>query len=65
LVSLTSISLGKSDTNAFKQLSFYRPGLNFKNIFYGNWQYDTLHLRVTKYVDEFGDAVDGYRHHAP
>jgi hypothetical protein len=46
-------------------LFFYRPGLNVKNIFYGDWQYDTLHLRVTKYVDEFGDAVDGYRHHAP
>jgi hypothetical protein len=49
---------GWTDTDAFKQLSFYRPGLNLKNIFYGDWQYDTVHLRVTKYADEFGDAVE-------
>jgi hypothetical protein len=48
----------RTDTDDFKMLSFYRPGLNLKNIFYGDWQYDTVHLRVTKLVDDFTDAVE-------
>jgi hypothetical protein len=39
----------------FKQLSFYHDKLDTRNIFYGDWQYDTVHGRVTLYQDEFGD----------
>ena len=40
-----------------KGLSFYREGLNFKKIFYGDWQYDIVQFRVTIHKDEFGDEV--------
>ncbi|KAF1912897.1 hypothetical protein BDU57DRAFT_521494 [Ampelomyces quisqualis] len=46
-----------TDTAKFKDLSYYRPGLAIKPIFYGDWQYDTLHHRVTHYRDEFGDDI--------
>lgn len=46
-----------TDATKFLELSFYRPGLDFKPIFYGDWQYDTLHLRVTHYTDEFGEDI--------
>jgi len=26
-------------------------------IFYGDWQYDVFHRRVTQYQDEFGDVI--------
>jgi hypothetical protein len=41
----------------FKQLSFYHDKLDTRNIFYGDWQYDTVHGRVTQYQDEFGDVI--------
>jgi hypothetical protein len=31
--------------------------MNTKDIYYGDWQYDTLHLRKTHYTDEFGEAI--------
>lgn len=40
-----------------KQLSFYYPDLNTNSVFYGHWQYDTVHRRVTHHKDEFGDDV--------
>jgi hypothetical protein len=36
-------------------LSFYRPDLNTNAIFYGDWCYDTIHKRVTKWTDEYGE----------
>ena len=41
----------------FEQLSFFHDELDTRNIFYGDWQYDTLHGRVTQYQDEFGDLI--------
>ena len=43
---------------AIKDLSFYRQGLPTNEIWYDGWQYDTKHLRVTIWVDEFG-MMDG------
>jgi hypothetical protein len=40
--------LSRTDTDDFKMPSFYRPGLNLKNIFYGDWQYDTVHFCATR-----------------
>ncbi|KAF2127805.1 hypothetical protein P153DRAFT_398374 [Dothidotthia symphoricarpi CBS 119687] len=40
-----------------KQLSFYTPTLNTNPIYYGDWQYDTVHRRVTVHKDEFGDDI--------
>jgi hypothetical protein len=48
---------GWTDATKFRELSFYRPGLDYKPIFYGDWQYDTVHLRVTHYTDEFGEDI--------
>lgn len=48
---------GWTNVSRFKLLSFYRSGLNIKSIYYGDWQYDTVHLRVTHYTDEFGDSI--------
>jgi hypothetical protein len=31
--------------------------LHYKGIFYGDWEYDIKHFRVTQYIDEFGDVV--------
>ena len=45
------------DLTWFQQLSFYRPGLVLNKIFYGDWQYDVVHGRVTQYQDEFGDII--------
>ncbi|KNG46769.1 hypothetical protein DDE82_006072 [Stemphylium lycopersici] len=42
---------------ALHTLSFYHPHLPTSSIFYGDWQYDTLHKRVTVFKDEFGDDV--------
>ncbi|KAJ4364563.1 hypothetical protein N0V83_009159 [Neocucurbitaria cava] len=36
-----------------KHLSFYRPDLDFRDVYYGGWQYDTTHLRVTAVFDEY------------
>jgi hypothetical protein len=41
----------------FQQLSIWKPDLNFRALFYGDWQYDLVHLRVTQYKDEFGDIM--------
>jgi hypothetical protein len=48
---------GWVDTAKFERLSFHQAGINTKPIFYGDWQYDTVHNRVTHYTDEFGDDV--------
>jgi hypothetical protein len=48
---------GWTDPDHFKQLSFNRPGLYTKPIFYGDWKYDTKLLRVTEYRDEFGETI--------
>ncbi|KAF2820986.1 hypothetical protein CC86DRAFT_459210 [Ophiobolus disseminans] len=48
---------GWIDTAVFKELSFYKPGLPLNDIFYGEYQYDTVHERVTEYIDEFGDTI--------
>jgi hypothetical protein len=42
---------------SFKDLSFYKPELSFKDVFYGNWKYDPQKGRVTEIEDEFGDIV--------
>jgi hypothetical protein len=42
---------------ALKNLSFYRQGLPTNDIWYYDWQYDTKHLRVTVWMDEFGEIV--------
>ncbi|KAF2027078.1 hypothetical protein EK21DRAFT_115196 [Setomelanomma holmii] len=48
---------GWVDTDKFKQISIYRPGIEIKEVYYGDWQYDILQQRVTMYVDEFGDNI--------
>jgi hypothetical protein len=48
---------GWSGVNLFKELSFFHKSLDTRNIFYGDWQYDTTHLRITQYRDEFGDVI--------
>lgn len=48
---------GWTNVSAFKQLSFHHSGLNLKPLYYGGWQYDTVHLRETHYTDEFGDFI--------
>lgn len=48
---------GWGGNKLFKQLSFFRDDLDTRNIFYGDWQYDTVHGRVTQYQDEFGDVI--------
>jgi hypothetical protein len=49
---------GWKGPDAIKNLSFYRQGLPTNEIWYDGWQYDTKHLRVTVWVDEFGE-LDG------
>ncbi|KAF2621883.1 hypothetical protein BU25DRAFT_415732 [Macroventuria anomochaeta] len=48
---------GWSGVKLFKELSFYRDGLDTRQIFYGDWQYDILHRRITHYRDEYGDLI--------
>lgn len=48
---------GWSGAELFKKLSFYNDRLDTAQIFYGDWQYDTTHLRVTQYMDEFCDLI--------
>jgi hypothetical protein len=48
---------GWIDSAKFEKLSFHQAGINTKPIFYGDWQYDAVHHRVTHYTDEFGDDV--------
>lgn len=43
--------------DALPDLSFYRPKLPVNDIFYGDWQYDTVHKRVTVYTDEYGEEI--------
>ena len=38
-----------------ENLTFYRSGLPTGFIFYGDWQYDLWHRRVTTYIDEYGE----------
>ncbi|CAO2653618.1 Nn.00g030290.m01.CDS01 [Neocucurbitaria sp. VM-36] len=38
---------------ALKGLSFYRERLDINAIYYGDWQYDTVHLRPTVTKDEY------------
>jgi hypothetical protein len=49
---------GWKGPKALEGLSFYRPDLNINDIFYGNWKYDTTHLRVTSWIDEFGEEME-------
>jgi hypothetical protein len=46
---------GWNGPELLKGLSFYHAELNTNQIFYGDWRYDTLHNRVTKWVDEYGE----------
>ncbi|KAF3041881.1 hypothetical protein E8E12_004368 [Didymella heteroderae] len=48
---------GWSGVKRFKELSFYRKDLDTRQIFYGDWMYDTIHRRITHYRDEFGDLI--------
>ncbi|KAJ4985084.1 hypothetical protein SVAN01_09455 [Stagonosporopsis vannaccii] len=48
---------GWSGAKLFQELSFYRVGLDTRKMFYGDWQYDTLHHRITQYVDEYGEMI--------
>jgi len=48
---------GWSGAKLFKKLSFFHARLDTRQIYYGDWQYDTLHRRVTQYQDEFGELV--------
>lgn len=48
---------GWSGVNLFKELSFYRPNLDTREVFYGDWQYDALHRRKTMYWDEYGELI--------
>jgi hypothetical protein len=41
----------------FEHLSFHHDRLDTRCIFYGDWQYDTVHRRITQYKDEFGDLI--------
>jgi hypothetical protein len=47
---------GWAGATMFKDLSFFRPGMNTKFIHYGDWQYDTHYHRETVHKDEFGDT---------
>ncbi|KAF9693400.1 hypothetical protein EKO04_008724 [Ascochyta lentis] len=48
---------GWSGVKLFKKLSFYHDRLDTRYIFYGDWQYDVTHRRITHYRDEFGDLI--------
>jgi hypothetical protein len=48
---------GWKGPDAIKMLSFYHQGLPTNDIWYGTWQYDTKHFRITVWVDEFGETV--------
>lgn len=48
---------GWGHPDMFKDLSFYREGMNTNKIYYRDWQYDTIAKRVTIHEDEFGDVV--------
>jgi hypothetical protein len=48
---------GWVDLDKFRKLSFFREGMDTNSMFYGDWQYDLKHFRVTMYEDEFGDIV--------
>ncbi|KAG9199921.1 hypothetical protein G6514_007821 [Epicoccum nigrum] len=43
---------GGDSADPFKDLSFYHDELGTRNIFYGDWQYNTVHGRVAWYQDE-------------
>jgi hypothetical protein len=49
---------GWNGPELIKGLSFYHADLNTNPIFYGDWRYDTLHKRVTKWTDEYGEEVE-------
>ncbi|KAF2849662.1 hypothetical protein T440DRAFT_499565 [Plenodomus tracheiphilus IPT5] len=40
-----------------KEVSFYKKDLNTNGIYYGDWKYDTVHRRVTVWVDEYGEEM--------
>jgi hypothetical protein len=46
---------GWKGPKALQHLSFFRQGLDFSKVWYGNWSYDLKHFRVTVWVDEFGE----------
>lgn len=46
----------------FEKLSFYHNRLDTRQIFYGDWTYDTIHRRITQYRDEFGDLISEPNH---
>lgn len=48
---------GWAGAKLFKKLSFHHETFDTRRIFYGDWQYDTKHHRITHYTDEFGDIV--------
>jgi hypothetical protein len=49
---------GWKGPKALEGLSFYRPDLKVNDVFYGNWKYDTIHYRVTSWIDEFGEEME-------
>jgi hypothetical protein len=46
--------------DAFKDLSFYRPGLPMNRILYSEWQYDVLHKCITSMEDAMGEKYLWY-----
>ncbi|KAJ8112432.1 hypothetical protein OPT61_g5194 [Boeremia exigua] len=44
---------GWAGIKLLEKLSFYRDDLDTRYIYYGDWQYDTLHRRTTSYTDEY------------
>ncbi|KAL1795549.1 hypothetical protein ACET3X_005773 [Alternaria dauci] len=49
---------GWEGPEALKKLSYYRPDLPINEVYYGDWQYDILHKRVTMYTDEYGEYIE-------
>ncbi|KAI5381178.1 hypothetical protein J4E82_000378 [Alternaria postmessia] len=49
---------GWEGPEALKHLSYYRPDLPINKVYYGDWQYDTVHKRTTMYTDEYGEYIE-------
>lgn len=49
---------GWAGAKRFNELSFFCDDLDTRQIFYGDWMYDTVHRRITHYRDEFGDLIN-------
>ncbi|KAF1940569.1 hypothetical protein EJ02DRAFT_445433 [Clathrospora elynae] len=48
---------GWNGSKLLQSLSFFYEGLNTNEIFYGDWNYDTVHKCVTCYTDEYGEEI--------